>query len=184
MRFSSSCACLTAVIAVCLGARSGAQAVASINWQHREAKFAYVGYTTLYVCDALEDQVRRVLVYLGARPDAKVMVTCPRGPTVPTQDALVTTDFYVPVPVDPAEGNATGNATGNPTAQWTALKIDARRPGFMGRGDCELMQGMKDLVTKNFGLRDLDYRTNCVPHDLGLDDFSVTATALKVAMPH
>jgi hypothetical protein len=179
MRCNSNLASATVVIALFLCGRTPAQAVTPISWQHREAKFAYVGYTTLYVCDALEDQVRRLLVYFGARPDAKVTVTCPRGPTVPTQDAVVTTDFHVPVPVDPTDGVATGD----PMAQWSALKIDARRPDFMGRGDCELMQAMKDLVTKNFGLRDLEYRTNCFPHDLSLDEFSVTATALKVTVP-
>jgi hypothetical protein len=176
MRFSSTSGAVIAVMASFLNARAPAEVVAPVSWEHREAKFAYVGYTTLYVCDALEDQVRRLLVYFGARPDAKVLATCPRGPTVPTQDAVVTTDFYVPVTGDGAGGTATG--------QWTPLKIDARRPSFMGRGDCELMQGMKDLLTKNFSLRDLDYRTNCFPHDLGLDDFSVTATALKMTALH
>ncbi len=28
-----------------------------------------------------------------------------------------------------------------------------RRPSFMGDGDCELVQEMKDFITKNFTLR-------------------------------
>ena len=49
----------------------------------------------------------------------------------------------------------------------------------MGRGDCELVGELKDLISKNFSLRDLNYRTDCVPHQLTLDDFSVKAQALK-----
>jgi hypothetical protein len=52
----------------------------------------------------------------------------------------------------------------------------------MGDGDCELIQAMKDLVTKNFSLRDLEYRTDCVPHELMMDGFAVKGQALR-ALP-
>jgi hypothetical protein len=38
---------------------------------------------------------------------------------------------------------------------------------------------MKDILSKNFSLRDLNYRTDCVPHEVNLNDFSVKAEVLK-----
>jgi hypothetical protein len=64
-------------------------------------------------------------------------------------------------------------------ARWTVLEVTPRRPAFMGDGDCELIQAMKDLITKNFRLRDLEYRANCVPHELLLDSFVIKGQVLK-----
>jgi hypothetical protein len=49
----------------------------------------------------------------------------------------------------------------------------------MSHGDCELIDEMKDLISKNFSLREMDYRTDCVPHQINIDDFSIKAQALK-----
>ena len=51
----------------------------------------------------------------------------------------------------------------------------------MGDGDCELVREMKDLITKNFSLRNLEYRTDCFPHDVTLDEFSVKVQALRAS---
>ncbi len=53
----------------------------------------------------------------------------------------------------------------------------------MGQGDCELIQGMKNLITQNFSLRDVEYRTSCFPHDLATDGFAVKGQALRVLPP-
>jgi hypothetical protein len=49
----------------------------------------------------------------------------------------------------------------------------------MGEGDCELVDQMKDLITKNFSLRDVEYRTRCVPREVSLDSYSVKGQALR-----
>ena len=64
-------------------------------------------------------------------------------------------------------------------AHWTALQVSPRRPHFMGGGDCELMQGMKDLITKNFTLRNVEYNTSCFPHDISLAGFELKGQALR-----
>jgi hypothetical protein len=38
---------------------------------------------------------------------------------------------------------------------------------------------MKDLITKNFSLRDVEYRTRCVPQEVSLDSYSVKGQALR-----
>jgi hypothetical protein len=147
----------------------------SVTWQHRAIKFSYVGDTTAYVCDALESQVRRILVFFGARKDATVRASCPLGPEVPSHQSFVTADFYVPTPVDDPAAN------GIVQAHWTALLINAHHPDFIGKGDCELLQAMKDSVLQNFAARDLKYSTSCFPHALTDGDFLVTGTGLKVS---
>jgi hypothetical protein len=147
------------------------------TWQHHKVSFNYFGFTTLYTCDGLEDQVRQILLHLGARKDAHVSATgCPGPFNAPSHSAYVDADFYTLAPLADAGASATVKA------RWTALEVTARRPSFMGDGDCELVQEMKDLITKNFSLRDVEYRTDCFPHDVTLDEFAVKVQALK-ALP-
>jgi hypothetical protein len=161
------------LVAAAIGGVSSAAGV-PISWQHRSMTFNYVGFTTFYECDALESQVGRILEYFGARHDVKVSASCPRGPDVPSGQAWVKTEFYVPAQIDDPSVASVA------TAQWTPLRVNYREPGFIGNGDCELLQAMKDLVTKSFGIRDLKYSTSCFPHELTNGDFTITGVALKV----
>jgi hypothetical protein len=148
-------------------------------WQHHKVMFSYFGFTSLYTCDGLEDQVRRILLHLGARKDVTVRASgCPGPDNTPSHSAWVDADFYTLVPAADASGAGAVNA------RWTPLEVTPRRPSFMGGGDCELIQEMKDLVTKNFSLRDVEYRTDCVPHEVTLDAFAVKGQALKAVPPN
>jgi len=57
--------------------------------------------------------------------------------------------------------------------------VSPRQPYFMSGGECELINEMKDLITKNFSLSDLKYRTDCVPYEVNVNDFNIEAQALK-----
>jgi hypothetical protein len=143
-------------------------------WQHHKVTFNYVGFTALYTCSGLEDHVRQILVHLGARKDAKVNATgCPGPIDTPSGSAWVDADFYSLAPADDAAESDLVKA------HWTPLRVSPRRPQFMGAGDCELMQGMKDLITKNFTLRDVEYNTSCFPHDLSIAGFELKGQALR-----
>jgi hypothetical protein len=144
------------------------------TWQHHKATFSYYGITSLFTCDGLEDHVRQILLHLGARRDAKVRASgCPGPYNTPSHNAWVDTDFYVLAPAADAAGSDTVKA------RWTALEVTPRHPDFMGDGDCELIQEMKDFITKNFSLRDVEYRTDCVPHEQSLDSFAIKGQALR-----
>ena len=169
-----------------MAAETAAAAPADVlnsEWRHRQLTFAYSGFTTLYTCDGLEDHVRQILLYLGARKDLKVRATgCPGPFNTPSRTAFVNVDFYALVPAggSPAAGRP---APATLNGHWTPLELTPRRPNFMGDGDCELMQGMKDFITKNFTLRAVEYRTSCVPNEVTLDGFSVKGQALR-ALPN
>jgi hypothetical protein len=151
-------------------------------WRHEHARFAYVGFTVRYSCDGLEAQVRRVLMYLGARKDAKVNATgCPLASTAPGRNAWVDAEFDVPEPLPPTDAGAVAAAGGS--AHWRDVRLTPRQPGFLADGDCELIEGMKDLFTKTLHLRGLEYRASCFPGSLSPDGFEVSGQALKVIDP-
>jgi hypothetical protein len=147
-------------------------------WQHHKVTFNYYGFTAFFTCSGLEDHVRQILVHLGARKDLTVRATgCPGAMDAPSPSAWVNTDFYSLAPAADAGGSDTVNA------RWTVLEVTPRRPNFMGDGDCELIQQMKDFISKNFTLRDVQYRTDCVPHEVILDSYAIKAQALRALAP-
>jgi hypothetical protein len=142
------------------------------TWQHHKATLDYFGITSLYSCEGLEIHVRQILLHFGARKDLRVSaIGCPGPIDAPSRIGRVNADFYTLAPVD-AGGSDTVRA------RWTATELTTRRPNFMGAGDCELIQQMKDLLTKNFSLRDVEYRADCFPHEVRPDGFAVKARAL------
>jgi hypothetical protein len=144
-------------------------------WQHHHANFSYYGITSLYSCDSLESNIRSLLEYLGARKGVAVNARgCPGGSSVPSRNAIIDVDFYSLAPSTDSQDAV--------QAQWMPVVVNSTHPYFMGRGDCELIDEMKDLITKNFSLRDLDYRTDCTPHEVNIDDFSIQAQVPK-ALP-
>jgi hypothetical protein len=148
------------------------------TWQHHKATFNYFGITTLYTCDGLEGQVGQILRHLGARRDVHVSARgCPGTDNTPSHTAWVQADFYTLAPVAGAAGPGTVDA------RWTPVEVTTRHPYFMGDGDCELIQEMKDLITQNFSLRDIQYRAECVPHQYIQDSFSIKGQALTAQPP-
>ena len=170
-------------VSVVLGlvtAASGAEApvnpdIVCGSWQHHKMTINYFGITSAYSCDALEDRVREILLLLGARKDAKVNTRCPRGQEFPSHTAWIVTDFYTLAPADSA------SAPGAVRAYWAAREINPRHPYYMDGGDCELIEQMKGLISKNFSLRDIRYSTDCVPHEVTLDGFDVKGQVLVLA---
>jgi hypothetical protein len=155
-------------------AKSAGGPVVAAIWEHHQASFNYYGITSLYSCSGLETNIRQLLRHLGARKDLTVRAYgCPGGYDIPGRNAIVDVDFYSLTP------SADANAGNTVQARWTPVEVSANRPYFIGHGDCELITEMKDIVSKNFSLRDLNYRTDCVPYEVNLNDFSVKAEVLK-----
>jgi hypothetical protein len=166
--------CAAACVAPTAPASSGK--VVTATWQHRHVSFSYFGITALYSCSGLETDIRSLLLYFGARKDAKVTAQgCPQGPDVPSRVAIIDTDFYSLTPGAPPNSPPSDAVQ----ARWVPVIVSPTQPYFMSGGDCELIYEMKDLVSNNFSFRDLDYRTDCVPRQINLDGFTIKAQALK-----
>jgi hypothetical protein len=174
--FSSilAAAVLAAGAAALANEPAGTDASEASVWQHHQSTFSYVGLTTRYTCDGLEDKVRALLLYFGARKDLKVEASgCP-NPTRPSTNAWVSVDFYSLAAAD-------STATDTVPAHWSKIMVAPERPTWMGRGECEVIDQMKGLLTKNFSTRDLDYRTSCFPHEITIGDYSIKGEILKSA---
>ena len=144
------------------------------TWAHRHASFHYDGITSLYSCAGLESNIRLLLQHMGARKDLTVRAYgCLGGYDAPGRTAIVDVDFYSLAP------SADANAANGVQARWTPVTVSANHPNFIRYGDCELIHEMKDILSKNFSLRDLNYRTDCTPHEVNINDFSVNAEILK-----
>ncbi len=164
-----------ATVAVAAPVENAADVVSA--WEHHHARFSYFGITSLYTCSGLEDHVKSILLHFGARPGVKVSATgCPYGPDVPSRSAWVDADFESLTAVEAATGETV-------PALWTKREMSPNRPRFMGEGDCELVEQMKGMIAKNFSLRELSYKTTCVPNELFLNGFAVKAEALIATAP-
>jgi hypothetical protein len=154
-----------------------AAATESVAWKHHHATFSYYGLTALYTCDGLEDKVKQILLYLGARKDVQVQASCARGPTAPSHQAFVTVDFDAL-----AAASGAGDA-GDVQAHWTATQVEPRHPRFMEAGDCELIDDLRTVLKDGFSWRGLDYNASCVPYNLDLGGFQVRGQVLQPAAP-
>ena len=144
------------------------------TWEHRHASFHYEGITSLYSCAGLESNIRALLQHMGARNDLTVRAYgCLGGYNQPGRSAIVDVDFYS------LAQNADANAANSVQAHWTPVTVSANHPNFIGYGDCELIHEMKEILSKNFSLRNLSYRTDCMPYEVNTNDFSVKAEILK-----
>jgi hypothetical protein len=156
------------------GATAEAAATVAAHWQQQKVEFSYTGFTTHYSCDGIEEKVKRILLHFGARADLKVRATgCDIGMQRVGPFAWVHAEFNTLAPGAAAAAGDTVNA------RWQPLKLAARRPMFMEEGECELVEQLKPVLEKNFALRDLDVRTTCIAHQVSMNDYNVTAQALK-----
>lgn len=146
------------------------------SWRHTKQTFSYFGFTAHYTCVGLEDKVRHILLLFGARKGAKVSATgCEHGPIRPSRTAWVHVEFdaLAPGPVPSGAQSVTG--------QWAPIEIMANHPFEMQEGDCELIEHLRDVLTKGFAFKDLDYRTSCVPHQQTLGSYVVKGKVLREA---
>ncbi len=152
----------------------------SAQWQARTLNFTYTGFTAAYTCDGLEDKVRAILLELGASKDVKVRATgCEESHNAPSRFAWVEAKFSSLAPGSDA------SAADAVKGVWSTVELAPNRPlhMYMGMGDCELMEELRDALPKGFSMRNVEYRTSCTPHQLTLGAYTVKMEVLK-AEPH
>jgi len=142
-------------------------------WTHRELWFVYLGVTTHYSCDGLRDKVRVVLLDLGARKEDLQVVesACGVSPGRPDPFPGVRIKMSVLTPADTATA---GQESVQAHWQPVALKVDDYHY-TNDSGQCELVEQVRDKILPLFTTRNLDYRSDCVPHQA-----SPTGPSLKL----
>ena len=152
------------------------------HWVERKLDYTYMGFTTHYSCDGLRDNVRDVLLALGARKkDLQIHSTgCTRLSGAPEPFPGVTAHFWVLVPVTPDEIGKVGDTATHPT-QWHTVNLVNRFRFRFDQGQCELLEQLKDKALPLFTSRNLVYRSSCVPHQISPGDLKFSVDVLSPA---
>jgi len=133
-------------------------------WTPKEVQFTYMGFTSLYSCDGLRDEVREMLLQLGARKDdLKVYeMPCSGPPDRPNPFPGVRIKMSVLTPAPSTESDVSHMVQ----AQWKTVKLPYRESGINAAGKCELLEQFKKTVLPLFTTRNVDLVATCVPHQL------------------
>jgi len=146
------------VLSTPLWAADAEQAV----WTEKTVHFVYTGFTTHYSCDGLREQVRDMLLQLGARKeDLKVRESgCTRLAGAPEPFPGLDIKMHVLTPVTGAASQPVV------AAHWKPIDLLAHHPGLDAAGQCELFEEVKHDILPSFTVRNLDFIAECVPHQL------------------
>ncbi|HEY6925651.1 MAG TPA: hypothetical protein VI653_19380 [Steroidobacteraceae bacterium] len=133
-------------------------------WTTKEVQFTYIGFTTTYSCDGLRDDVREMLLQLGARKDdLKVYeMPCSGPPDRPNPFPGVKIKMSVLTPAPSTDSDVSHMVQ----AQWKTVKLPFRETGINAAGKCELLEQFKKTVLPLFTTRNVDLVATCVPHQL------------------
>lgn len=196
-------------LAVAAGAVFAAPAVAAAAepvpvqavWQQHEVNFTYMGFTSLYSCDGLEDKLERLLKAAGARDDARVSARgCEFGHSYVARMPHAKLVFHTLVPADavpspppvaaPAAAPAKQLGRDAPKlrkdpplpataiATWRPVEFRSRTPRWLEPGDCELVDQFRREVLPKFTTRDLVGGARCTPHQQSVLDIRLTFAVL------
>lgn len=129
-------------------------------WTSKQLNFLFQGFTTHYSCDGLETKVRHVLKELGARSDLEVHSTgcsSPPGRPDPFPTVNIRMSVLAPAPDDASAMSLVG-------AHWKRVDLHLEKDPVWEAGDCELLEQIKQKILPLFATRNVDFASNCVPH--------------------
>jgi hypothetical protein len=147
----------------------------SAVWTPKELNFVYQGFTTEYSCDGLRDKVRSILLELGARQDLQVTESpCSSlGRPDPFPGVRIKMNVLQPA----ADKSATAGTQLVP-AHWKAVDLTADRDAVSAAGECELIEQVKQSILPLFATRNVQYSSNCLPHQLQIGATRLRAEVL------
>jgi hypothetical protein len=155
---------IAGMLAVGTAAADPAPTAQTAIWKDQELIFEYMGFTTHYSCEGLRNELRQMLLALGARADLKVNdYGCAYGGDRPEPFPSLQ------IRMATLQAAAPGTA-GALEASWQS--VDVARQANLGGGDCELVEDVIQKILPLFSTRKLGRATSCIPHQLpvgGLD---------------
>lgn len=177
MKRTNLVAAVLSLTAVCGPALADDAAPAAV-WKSQEADFTYQGFTTRYTCDGLHDKLKRILQDLGARQGKDFEVyrsgcTESSGKPDPFPGAHIKISVLVP-----AEG-----ANAPVQARWKAVTLGGKGIGYLDRGDCELLEQVKDRIVPLFTTRKVELSGSCIPHQASAGKPGLSLEVLALPEP-
>ncbi len=161
-------------------------------WVKKKIDFVYQGFTTKYSCDGLRDAVRTALLQLGARRSGMDLreTGCSRGFNLPEPFPGVSGTFYALEPASnvpparvsaapPPKNGGTRDSQQPIKAEWQTVSVNIGPQGRDQSGVCELMTQMKQHILPLFAARDVNFQTDCFPHQVTIGRTKLQAQVLK-----
>jgi hypothetical protein len=136
------------------------------KWVSRDVDFTYQGFTSQYSCEGLRSDVVTILRAFGARKkDLQVQITpcAALGNSEISFSPGVRGTISVLVPATAAE--VSRGDPGIVAAHWKTVDLMRNRKLDSDHGgQCELLEQSKRSLLPMFTTRNLDFTSNCVPH--------------------
>jgi hypothetical protein len=127
-------------------------------WAPHKYTFNFMGFTTTYSCEGLEDKLRLLLKMSGAGPDVHdVHVVAPCDGRLGHPDKLA----FAYLTFSSLQPGAAGTAA---AGEWRHVTLAPRHPYQFDYGDCELIEQFRDNVLPMFTTRNVTNNVTCVPH--------------------
>jgi hypothetical protein len=133
-------------------------------WTPRELSFVYLGLTAQYSCDGLRDRVTDLLLQLGARRDLEVRESS--CVSIGQPDAFPGVRIRMSVLQPVAGQNAAAGPSAVP-AHWKRVDLASTRSPI-GSAECELIEQVRTEILPLFASRNVEYGSNCQPHQAQL----------------
>jgi len=141
-------------------ADSAAAPAQAAVWTAKELTFVFMGFTAHYSCDGLRDKIRHVLGELGARSDFKVDYygcSSPFGSPDPFPGVRIKMQVLEPAGASDRSADVVG-------AHWQRVDLHLDKDPVWEASDCELLEQIKQKILPLFATRQVDFASNCVPH--------------------
>jgi hypothetical protein len=132
-------------------------------WTPKELRFVYMGFTAKYSCDGLRDRMWQILLTLGAGKDLEVRespCSAPLGTPAPFPGVMIKMSVLTPA------GATTPPGTPTILAHWKKVDLTASQEALKAAGECELIEQVKQSVLPLFTVRNVEYKSNCIPYQL------------------
>ena len=162
--------------------------VVEAQWKVYQIRFFYRGRTTFYGCEGIEGVLRRLLLLLGARNDARVETNCVDTRNLRQnyfrklrRDQIVKLAFAMPVPAD-----KTDTSREIMPAKWQETSITGVLARYLSSADCELLQQFQRDVLPLLMVRNKIKSLHCSDNQRDIDfmksrrSLRMKMTALKV----
>lgn len=158
-RIPAAAVLLVACTAWGAGPEGSGDAVSAV-WAPKQLHFVFQGFTTRYSCDGLQDKIRHVLSELGAERGFEVSFAgCSSPLGRPDPFPGVNIKMNVLQPADPKDSEA--KIVG---AHWKRVDLHLDKDPVWEASDCELLEQIKQKILPLFSTRNIDFASNCVPH--------------------
>ncbi|NKB38412.1 MAG: hypothetical protein GKR93_14815 [Gammaproteobacteria bacterium] len=132
------------------------------QWEVFQIRFVYVGEFTQYSCDGIERKIRRLLILLGARNDARVETDCFGGDNLRRRGAQrvhrMRLAFSLPVPVDKTDFGREIFP-----AEWQEVSLGGGLSRKLDGGDCELVREFQRYVVPRLQVKQINSDLSCFP---------------------